>query len=73
MAIQIKNSKNIILSKEMYLKFLETYQKLGKILVFSKEKKTSSPLKTLYGIWEGVKINEEDFKRAKKSLFKISL
>jgi hypothetical protein len=68
-----KNTKNIALSKEDYLKLLELYQKLGEILILKKKKKTTSPLKTLYGIWKGIKVNEEDFKSAKKSLFKTSL
>jgi hypothetical protein len=68
-----KNTKDIALSKEDYLKLLELYQKLGEILILKKKKKTTPSLKTLYGIWKGVKVNEEDFKRAKKSLFKTSL
>jgi hypothetical protein len=68
-----KNTKNIALSKEDYLKLLELYQKLGEILILKKKKKTTSLLKTLYGIWKGVKVDEEDFKRSEKSLFKTSL
>jgi hypothetical protein len=64
--------KNIALSKEDYLKLLELYQKLGEILILKKKKKTASSLKNLYGIWKGVKVDEEDFKSAKKSLFKTS-
>jgi hypothetical protein len=65
--------KNIALSKEDYLKLLELYQKLGEILILKKKRKTASSLKSLYGIWKGVKVDEEDFKSAKKSLFKTSL
>jgi len=68
-----KNSKNITLSKEDYLKLLETYQKLGEILISQKKKKIASSFKTLYGIWKGVRVEEKDFKEAKKSLFKTSL
>lgn len=68
-----KNSKNITLSKEDYLKLLETYQKLGEILISQKKKKIVSSFKTLYGIWKGVRVEEKDFKEAKKSLFKTSL
>jgi len=69
----IKNQKNIPLSKEDYLKLLELYKKLEEILIPKKKKKTISPLKTLYGIWKGIKIDEKDFKEAKRSLFKPSL
>jgi hypothetical protein len=68
-----KNSKNITLSKEDYLKLLEAYQELGEILISKKKKKVVSSLKTLYGIWKGVKVEEKDFEEAKKSLFKTSL
>lgn len=70
-----KNSKNITLSKETYLKLLETYQKLGEILICPKKKKLVAvpSLKTLYGIWERVKVDKKDFKEAEKPLFKTSL
>jgi|GEM_PF-6154692 hypothetical protein len=68
-----KNSKKVILPEEDYLKLLELYQKLGEILTFKKKKKAVSSLKSLYGIWKGVKVEEEDFEKAKKSLFKTSL
>jgi len=68
-----KNSKNIILSKEDYLRLLEIYQKLEEILISKKKKKVTPSLKTLYGIWKGVKVEEKDFEEAKKSLFKTSL
>jgi hypothetical protein len=68
-----KNSKEVILSKEDYLKLLELYQKLGEILILKKKKKTTSFPKSLYGIWKGVKVEEEDFEKAKESLFKTSL
>jgi len=68
----IKNQKNITLSKEDYLKLLELYKKIEEILIPKKKKKTT-PLKTLYGIWKGIKIDEKDFKEAKRSLFKPSL
>jgi len=69
----IKYPKNITLPKEDYLKLLQIYKELEKILVFPKKKKSTSSLKTLYGIWKGIKINENDFEMAKKSLFKNSL
>lgn len=69
----IKNQKNIALSKEDYLKLLELYKKLEEILIPKKKKKTIPPLKTLYGIWKGIKIDEKDFKEVKRSLFKPSL
>jgi len=71
--ILAKKSKDIVLSKEDYLKLLELYQKLGEVLSFKKKKRTAPSLKTLYGIWKGVKVNEKDFEEAKKSLFKKSL
>ncbi|PIS39363.1 MAG: hypothetical protein COT33_02385 [Candidatus Nealsonbacteria bacterium CG08_land_8_20_14_0_20_38_20] len=70
--VSVKNQKNITLSKENYLKLLEIYQKLEEILI-SKKKKITPSLKTLYGIWKGIKVNEKDFKEAEKSLFKTSL
>ena len=71
--INEKDLKNIILSREEYLKLLKIYQKLGEILISKKKKEMTPSLKTLYGIWKGVKIEEEDFEKAKKSLFKTSL
>jgi len=68
-----ENSKNITLSKKDYLELLNIYQKLEKILLLPKKKKTFPSLKTLYGIWKGVKVEEKDFEDAKKSLFKTSL
>lgn len=68
-----KNSKNITLSKEDYLKLMNIYQKLEEILLSSKKKKAASSLKTLYGIWKGIKIEEKDFEGAKESLLKTSL
>ena len=68
-----KNSINITLSKEDYLKLLQAYQKLGEALISKKKREIVSPLKTLYGIWKGVRIEEKDFTEAKKSLFKTSL
>lgn len=69
-----KNQKNIVLSKEDYLKLLEIYQKLKEILMSKKEEKKVIPsLKSFYGIWKGVKIDEKDFEKTKKSLFKTSL
>ena len=70
--VSTKVPKNIILSKEDYIKLLEVYQKLKEILASKEEKKITPSLKTLYGIWKGVKVNEEDFEEAKKSLFKAS-
>ena len=70
-------SEKVVLSKNDYLKLLEAYQKIGQILIFQKKKKsvpTFKPvLKSLHGIWKGIKIDEKDFQGAKKSLFKSSL
>jgi len=68
---KLKNT--ISLSEEEYSKFLEVYKKLGQILISKKIKKIKPSLKSLYGIWEGVKVDKEDFEKAKKSLFKTSL
>jgi hypothetical protein len=66
----VEKTENITLTKKDYQKLLEAWQKLGEILASQKRKKGSPALKTLYGIWKGVKVNEKDFKEAKKSLFK---
>lgn len=70
-------SEKVTLSKNDYLKLLEAYQKIGQILIFQEKKKAVSTfkpaLKSLHGIWKGVKIDEKDFQRAKQSLFKFSL
>lgn len=68
----LKKQKNITLSREEYLTLLEIYKKLEKILG-AKKKKTIPSLKSLYGIWKGIKVDEKDFEKAKKSLFKVSL
>ena len=73
MAIHKPSKEAIYLSKEEYLKLLEIYKKLGEILVSKKTKKNKASFKSLYGIWKGVKIDEEDFEEIKKSLFKSSL
>lgn len=70
--VLVKNSNNVTLSKKDYLKLLEIYQNLEEILI-SKKKKIAPSLKTLFEIWKGIKVNEKDFKEAKKSLFKTSL
>lgn len=65
---------NITLSAKDYQVLLEAYQKLGEFLIANKKKKKITPsLKTLYGIWKGVKVDEQDFEKAEKSLFKTSL
>ncbi|MCG2698443.1 hypothetical protein L6307_05175 [Candidatus Parcubacteria bacterium] len=69
----VKNSNNIVLPKKDYLELLEVYQKLGVILFPKEKKKSASALKTLYGIWQGAKVDEKDFQQAKQSLFKASL
>lgn len=68
-----KNSKSITLSHNDYMKLLEVYQKISEILYVQKKRKESSPFHTLYGIWEGVTVDEQDFQNAKKSLFPSSL
>ena len=68
-----KKPNNITFPKEDFLKLLEAYQKIGQILASKKIKKTPSFLKSLYGIWEGIKVDEKDFEEAKKSLFKSSV
>lgn len=68
-----KTSKSIILSHNDYAKLLEAYQKISEVLYVQKKKKSPSAPDTLYGIWEGVKIDEQDFQNAKKSLFPPSL
>ncbi len=66
--------EKITISKKEYLKLSEAYKKMGDLLFGKKKKHPSSgkKVKSLYGIWKGVKVNEEDFKGAKKSLFKTS-
>lgn len=71
--LSVKNSNNIVLPKEDYFQLLEVYQKLGLVLFPEKKKKNIPVLKSLYGIWQGVKIDEKDFQQAKQSLFKTSL
>ena len=68
-----KNLQDTILSKKEYLKLVEAYQKIGEILYTPKKKKVRSAPATLYGIWEGIKVDEKDFRNAKKSLFPSSL
>jgi len=46
------------------LKLLQIYKKLGEVLGVKKNKKVP-PLKSLYGIWKGIKVDEEDFEKAK--------
>ena len=70
---KIFTSKKINLSKDDFLKLLDAYQKIGQILSSKKMKKTVSvipTMKSLYGIWKGIKVDEKDFESAKKSLFK---
>ncbi len=66
--------EKITISKKEYLKLSEAYKKMGEVLLGKKKKQSGSGkrLKSLYGIWKGAKVNEEDFKGAKKSLFKTS-
>lgn len=71
--VATKNAENIILSKKDYWKLMEAYQKISEILYTQKKKKGVSTPPTLYGIWKGVKVDEEDFQNAKKSLFPFSL
>jgi len=68
----MKASEYIKLSKKDFLKLLELYQKIGKILTSQKTKKPTSSLKSLYGIWKKTKITEKEINQAKKSLFKFS-
>ena len=68
-----KNLQDVTLSKEEYLKLVEAYKKIGKVLYSPKKKKSATAPHTLYGIWEGVKVDEEDFQDADKSLFPSSL
>jgi len=68
-----KNLQDITLSKEEYLKLVGAYKKIGEILYSPKKKKVSVAPPTLYGIWEGIKVEEKDFQNAKKSLFPSSL
>ena len=68
----MKASEYIKLSKKDFLKLLELYQKIGKILASQKTKKPTSSLKSLYGIWKKAKITEKEINQTKKSLFKFS-
>jgi len=68
-----KNSQEVTLSREEYLKLVEAYQRMGKVLYSPKNKKSAITPHTLYGIWEGVKVEEKDFQNAKRSLFPSSL
>jgi hypothetical protein len=61
-------AEKITLSKEEYLTLWDAYQKIHKIL--EKKVKTSSPLKSLRGIWPDTTITEEDIEQSKQSLFK---
>lgn len=69
----LAEKSEITLSTKDYQALFEAYQKLGQFLAIQKKKKATPLLKTLYGIWQGVKVNEEDFESAEKSLFKTSL
>lgn len=73
MLILTKKQEKIALSTKDYQALLEAYKKIGSVLGAEKKKKVVSSLKTLYGIWQGVKVNEEDFAETEKSLFKTSL
>lgn len=73
MPILIKKQEKVVLSTKDYQALLEAYKKIGSVLAAEKKKKIFSPLKTLYGIWQGVKVNEEDFAETEKSLFRTSL
>ncbi len=62
------------LSTKEYQTLFEVYQKLDQFFSTQKKEKQEKPLlKTLYGIWKGVKIDEQDFEKAEKSLFKTDL
>lgn len=68
--------EKVNLSKNDLQKLLQAYQIIGSFLAGQKKKKlvqVSQSLKTLYGVWKGVKVNEDDFSVVKKSLFKNSL
>ena len=71
--ITARNAENIILSKKDYWKLMEAYQKISEILHAQKKKKVIPAPHSLYGIWEGVEVEEKDFQDAKKSLFPSSV
>lgn len=62
---------HFVISPKEYFQLLELLKKLEEVLAVSK--KGTLKAKSLYGIWKGIQVNEEDFQAAKKSLFKSSL
>lgn len=67
----VKNT--VIFSQKDYSRLVDAYKKIGEILVSKKTKTNISfpKFKSLYGVWENIKVNEKDFETAKKSLFKF--
>lgn len=64
------------LNNQEFQTLWEVYYKLGEFLVAQNKKKnggSNNLPKTLYGIWKGVKVDESDFQKAEKSLFKNAL
>jgi len=69
----INQKEKMGLSMKNYQVLLDAYQKIGQVLDMQKAKEQGAKLKSLYGIWQGIKVEEKDFKEAEKSLFKTDL
>jgi len=71
-----EKTKKIGLDTQKFQPLWEAYYKLGEFLATQNKEKnggSNNIPKTLYGIWKGVKIDESDFQKAEKSLFKNAL
>lgn len=71
-----EKTEKVGLSNQKFQPLWEAYYKLGEFLATQNKQKNGGGAnlsKTLYGVWKDVKINEGDFQKAEKSLFKNAL